>query len=199
MAIAGACVLAGIVVTASPQQPAEPPVQQVPPAGAQPVPPPVVPPAPPTPPVSSPVAPVAPVPPNARIFASEAGMIFNAIKPDKVADFDMIVGRLRQALTTSIDPVRRQQAAGWRVFKAAEPGPSGSILYVFVMDPVVKGADYGVAKILAEAYPEEVQELYKLYNGAFAAGQTLLNLQPLPEQGIGGPGTVPQPLRPLVP
>jgi hypothetical protein len=51
------------------------------------------------------------------------------------------------------------------------------VLYVFVMDPAVKGADYGVAKILAEAYPTEIMDLYRMYSGAFAAaGQTLLNL-----------------------
>jgi hypothetical protein len=54
------------------------------------------------------------------------------------------------------------------------------VLYVFVMDPTVKGADYGVAKILAEAYPTEIMELYRMYTGAFAtAGQTLMNLQPV--------------------
>ena len=50
-----------------------------------------------------------------------------------------------------------------------------------VMDPAVKGADYGIAKILSEAYPNEVMELYRMYTGAFAtAGQTLINLQPIP-------------------
>ena len=51
--------------------------------------------------------------------------------------------------------------------------------FLFVMDPVVKGADYGVAKILAEAYPMEIMDLYRMYSGACAtAGQTLLNLKP---------------------
>jgi hypothetical protein len=123
---------------------------------------------------------------NARVFASEAGMIFNAIKQDKVADFELVIDRLRQALAASTDPVRQKQAAGWRVFKAAEAGPNSSVLYVFVIDPAVKGADYGVAKILAEAFPAEAVELYKVYNGAFAGGQTLLNLTPVVEKGAKG-------------
>jgi hypothetical protein len=54
---------------------------------------------------------------------------------------------------------------------------------------VVKGADYGVAKILAEAYPTEIMELYRMYSGAFAtAGQTLVNLQPV-TGASGAPGT----------
>jgi len=96
-------------------------------------------------------------------------------------DFEAVLSKLRSALADSKDPVRNQQGWGWKIFKAAEPGPNGSVLYVFVMDPAVKGADYGVAKILSEAYPNEVMELYRMYTGAFAtAGQTLINLQPVP-------------------
>ena len=140
---------------------------------------------------ATPTAPPAPVPapgqtvvaPPAlgRVFASEQGLIFNAIKPDKVMDFETVIAKLRAALANSKDPVRNQQGWGWKIFKAAEPGPNGSVMYVFVMDPTVKGADYGVAKILAEAYPTEIMELYRMYTTAFApAGQTLLNLGPVP-------------------
>ena len=120
-------------------------------------------------------------PPMGRVFASEQGLIFNAIRPDKVMDFETVLAKLRAALADSKDPVRNQQWWGWKIYKAAEPGPNGSVLYVFVMDPAVKGADYGIAKILAEAYPNEVMELYRMYTGAFAtAGQSLINLQPIP-------------------
>jgi hypothetical protein len=112
-------------------------------------------------------------------------LIFNAIRPDKVMDFEAVLVKLRAALANSKDPVRNQQGWGWKIYKAAEPGPNGSVLYVFVMDPAVKGADYGVAKILSEAYPDEIMDLYRRYAGAFAtAGQTLINLQPVP--GVGG-------------
>ena len=121
------------------------------------------------------------------MFASEAGIIFNSIKAEGVKPFEMVLGRLKQALAESADPVRKQQAAGWKIFKAAETGPAASVLYVFVMDPAVKGADYGVAKILAEAYPAEAQELYRVYIAAFAAGQSLLNLNPV-VPGPEGPG-----------
>ena len=132
-------------------------------------------------------------PPLGRVFAAEQGLIFNAIRPDKVTDFETVIAKLRAALTNSKDPVRNQQGWGWKIFKAAEPGPNGSVLYVFVMDPTVKGADYGVAKILAEAYPTEITELYRMYTGAFAtAGQTLMNLQPVPATpGASAPPTTP--------
>jgi hypothetical protein len=123
------------------------------------------------------------------VFTAGTGLILSAVKPDRVIDFEQVLARLKQTLATSADPVRRQQGMGWRIYKSAEPGPNGSVLYVFLLDPVVKGADYGVAKILAEAVPDQIQELYKLYNESFAGGQTLINLQPVDEkQGTGGLG-----------
>lgn len=116
------------------------------------------------------------VSPSTRVFASDAGMVLNFIKPDKTAEFDAIVARLREALQKSDKPERKNQAASWRVFRATEPGANDSVLYVFTMDPAVKGADYTVSTILAEAFPTEVQRLYKDYADAYATGQTFVNL-----------------------
>ncbi len=149
------------------------------------------PPTPGAPPAPAPANVVAP-PPVGRVFAAEQGIIFNAIRPDKVADFETVIAKLRKALETSKDPLRNQQGWSWKIFKATEPGPNGSVLYVFVMDPAVKGADYGVAKILAEAYPLEIMDLYRMYSSAFAtAGQTLLNLGPVPSPGATTTPTIP--------
>jgi len=133
-----------------------------------------------------------PADPSARVFGSSTGLLLNAIRPDATDDFEMVLARVAQALRTSTDPVRRRQAGGWRFFRATEPGPEGSVLYVFVVDPVVPGADYGVARLLAETFPDEAGALYALYNGAYAPeGQTLLNLQPVasPQNApVVGPG-----------
>ncbi len=115
--------------------------------------------------------------PPARTFAADAGMVFNPIKPDKTADFESVMGKLKEALQKSTDENRKKQAAGWKVFKAVEPGPNGSVLYIFIMDPAVKGADYTVSKILAEVFPTEVQDLYKKFSDAYAGGQNYVNLQ----------------------
>ena len=50
------------------------------------------------------------------------------------------------------------------------------MLYVFTIDPAVKGADYTVSNILAEAFPQEVQALYKDYADAYASGQNFVNM-----------------------
>src|SRR5262245_7487398 len=40
-----------------------------------------------------------------------------AIKPDKTADFETIMAKLRDGLAKSAKPERRQQAAGWKLMK----------------------------------------------------------------------------------
>jgi hypothetical protein len=119
---------------------------------------------------------------SGRVFASDAGIILNPVKPGATADFEMVMARLKAALAGSKDPTRQQQAKSWKIFRAQEPGLDGAVLYVFVMDPAVKGADYSVTKALAEAFPTEVQALYEKYSAAFAGPATLINLTLLAEK-----------------
>jgi hypothetical protein len=120
-------------------------------------------------------APAAAPAPQARVFTGDVGLMFNVIKPDKTADFEMVVGKLKEALAKSDDPVHKQMAQGWRVIKNPEPIQGGNYLYVFLIDPVVKDADYTVSRVLAKAFPVEVQELFKVYSACFAGGVTLQN------------------------
>jgi len=114
---------------------------------------------------------------SARVFGAESGLVLNFIKPDKTADFEAVVAKLKEALSTSANPVRKQQAASWRVYKSPDPAASGSALYVFIVDPVVKGADYSVSAILAEAFSSaELSALYKQYTDAYGQGQNFVNL-----------------------
>ena len=111
-----------------------------------------------------------------RVFASDAGMVLNFIKADKTGDFEAVVAKLKEALQKSDKPERKQQAAGWKVFKSADPAQNNQVLYVFFIDPPTKGADYTVSTILNEGFPAEVQTLYKQYAEAYATGQNFLNL-----------------------
>lgn len=115
--------------------------------------------------------------PAARVFGSDAGMVLNFIKADKSADFEQVIGKLKEALQKSQKPERKQQATSWKVFKSPEPAAGGNSLYVFIIDPSVKGADYTVSTILAEAFPpDQVNALYKQYAEAYATGQNFVNL-----------------------
>lgn len=101
-------------------------------------------------------------------FTSDAGMMFNVIRATSTADFEMVLGRLREALQKSEDPARKQQAASWKVYKSTDPSPDGNVLYIFLFDNAVKGVDYDPVKILSEAFPTEVNALYEKLKGAYA-------------------------------
>lgn len=100
-------------------------------------------------------------------FEGDTALWTMAIKPDKTADFEKVMTRLRDALTQSTDPRRKQQAAGWRVMKISKPLADGTIAYVHIIHPVVQGADYTIMKALYDAFPDERQALYESYRGAF--------------------------------
>ena len=192
----------------APPAPAAPPTTQQPPSGA--------PPQPGVPQQPTPTAPGATAPPGtpstpvalptARAFSAPTGMIFNAVRPERTVDFELVIGYLQAAFAKSANPQVREQAAGWRMYKATEPGPNNTILYVFWFDPTVVGADYALGPILSDAYPDQVEQIWKLYQGALAGAgsQTLLNLTPvmpppLPPAGApvpppaGTPPTTPPP------
>ena len=125
---------------------------------------PAQPPAPATQPPAQPAA----AAPSPFLFPGDAGVILNFVKADKTADFEMVLGKVKEALAKSEKPERKQQATGWKVFKATEPGPNGAVIYAFIMDPVVKGTEYSVGNILVEAFGAEGQTLYKTYSDAYA-------------------------------
>jgi len=111
-----------------------------------------------------------------RTFSGGAGMMLNYVKADATADFEAVMRKLGEALQTSSNPERNQQARGWKVYRAQEPGQNNSVLYVWFIDPTVSGADYAVSQILNEAFPGEVQQLYEQFSGSFAGGQSMVNL-----------------------
>lgn len=93
------------------------------------------------------------------VFSSGAGMLFFYVKPDKSAEFETVVAHLSEALDKTTDPVRKQQAASWRILKSVEL-QTDSPVYVFVFDPAVVGADYDPVKVLSEGAPSDLQALY---------------------------------------
>jgi hypothetical protein len=93
-----------------------------------------------------------------------------AIRPDKTADYEKILAKVKEALTKSPMPEAKQQLAGWKVMKMAKAMPDGNIIYTHVITPVA-GADYNILQVLYATFtdPVEQKELYDMYRGAFAA------------------------------
>jgi len=119
-------------------------------------------------------------------LTGDTALLTVAIRPEKSADFEQVMSRMKAALIKSDDPKRREQAAGWRVMKLAKPLPDGNLAYVHIIHPVVEGADYAVMQTLYDAFPDERQSLYEMYRGAFvqnislATGQIVMDMSAQP-------------------
>ncbi len=114
--------------------------------------------------------------PTGTVFKAGAGLLFNIVKPEKAADFEAVIGRIKEAMQKAEAPVRKQQAAGWKVFKALEPDPKGNVMYIFVIDPAVKDADYTITQIMGELLPTVAQQLYEKIKDAFVS-RSMVNLE----------------------
>jgi hypothetical protein len=108
---------------------------------------------------------------QALTFDGDSALWSVTIKPDKTADFEMIMAKVKEALMKSDKPERKQQAAGWRVVKGATPMKDGTIIYTHIIRPVVKGADYTILSLLYEANsdPAEQRKLFETYRDSFAS------------------------------
>jgi hypothetical protein len=113
-----------------------------------------------------PAAPAEPTKPVLTING-DAAIITLLIKPDKTADFEVVLNKLKEALAKSEKPERKQQAAGWKIFKSSQMA-QGNAVYIMRIDPVVKGQEYDITRLIAEVFPVEVQELFAKYKEAFA-------------------------------
>jgi hypothetical protein len=115
--------------------------------------------------------------PAGRVIAADAGVIFIPVKSERTADFEKIMAKLQEALAASEDPVRKEQAAGWKVFKSSQMA-QGNAVYIFLISPVVKGQEYDLPRLIAEVFPVEVQEVFAKYKDAFA-GRAITSLNAL--------------------
>lgn len=111
---------------------------------------------------------------NPFMFMSDGSLLINYVKPDKAADFEMVMGKVKEALAKSDKPERKAQAEGWKVFKTDLPGPAGAITYFAIVDPVMKGSDYNMRTILTEAFGvADTNTIYKTLADS-VAGQQLV-------------------------
>ncbi len=126
-------------------------------------------------PATAQAAPSEPISPP-RLFAHDGGIVLNFIKPDKTADFEFVIERVKEAFSKSARPERAQQAAGWKVFRSPDPA-GGNVLYVFLIDPAVPGSDYQISNLIAETFtPAEANDILKKYAESYAQGMNIVNL-----------------------
>ena len=122
-----------------------------------------------------------PAPPIAtRTFEAPAAMVINYVRSGSAQAFESLTRRMVEALAASEDAEHQALAAGWTMYRVADPGPNNNAVYVWLFDPVVQDANYAVAQLLNEVFPAEVQQLYETYMQSFGMGQTPLELEPVP-------------------
>lgn len=124
--------------------------------------------------------PVAPAPPKVS-FTSDAGILLVQIKTDQTAVFEEMIAKLKAGLAKTEDATLKQQAAGFKVYKAAEPYGANA-LYVVMIEPTTPGAEYELFTMMSKGMtPEELRapemaETWKRFQAAFAAGLSKLSL-----------------------
>jgi hypothetical protein len=106
--------------------------------------------------------------PNKTTFTGDIVVMAFAINPDKTADYEKVIAQLKGALSKSEAPEAKEQLAGWKIIKNAMPNPDGSIVYIHIISPVVKGADYSVMNNIYAAVknPEEQKAVFEMYRAA---------------------------------
>ena len=116
-------------------------------------------------------------------LTSPAGALLVPIKPDQTAVFEEYATKLKAGLAATTDATLKQQAAGMKIYKAAELfGPNA--LFVITIDPAVPNAEYDLFALLQKTMTEEqqrapeTQEMWKRFAGMFAAPPSRLSLTP---------------------
>ena len=107
-------------------------------------------------------------PPQKTTYTGDLVLAAYVVNADKVADYEKVMATLKDALSKSTRPEAKQQLAGWKVIKNATPNPDGSIVYIHVISPVVKDADYSILNNIYVTVkdPAEQKAVYDMYRGA---------------------------------
>jgi hypothetical protein len=111
---------------------------------------------------------LAQAPPQKTTYEGDVVVAAYSVNTGKDADYEKVIATLKDALAKSSRPEAKQQLAGWKVVKNSAKQPDGSSLYVHVITPVVKDADYSITNIVYEVVkdPTEQKNFFDLYKGA---------------------------------
>ena len=102
----------------------------------------------------------------------DSAVMIVLIKPDKTADFEAVVAKYKEALAKSDKPARKEQLAGLKIFKSPT-AMGGNTAYIFVADPIVKGEEYDITRVINEVFPSEVTDMFNKYKDSYAGRQII--------------------------
>ena len=103
-------------------------------------------------------------------YDGPTSMVFHFVKPSATGDYEAMLQRLEEGVSAN----HQDLANGWKVFRSATDfSGQGAAVYVWVMDPVVRGGDYSAMNIINEIVtdPAEMQGIFESYNASYVDGQ----------------------------
>ena len=113
-----------------------------------------------------------PKPPPVMSLDGDAAVITILIKPDQTAAFESVLAKYQEALAKNDNAARKTQLAGMKFFKSPAPA-AGNTMFIIYVDPVVKGEEYDITRVVTEVFPVEVKEIYEKYKAAYAGRQII--------------------------
>ena len=108
----------------------------------------------------------------------DSAVLIVLIKPDKTADFEAVVAKYKDAFAKSDNAKRKEQLAGLKFFKSPT-AMGGNTAYIVIADPVVKGEEYDITRVIHEVFPSESTDMFNKYKEAFA-GRQIIPINKLP-------------------
>ena len=103
----------------------------------------------------------------------DASVMIVLIKPDKTADFETVIAKYKEALGKNDKAARKEQLAGLKIYKSPT-AMGGDTAYIFSIDPVIKGEEYDITRVINEVFPSEVTEYFNKYKDAYAGRQIIV-------------------------
>ena len=105
--------------------------------------------------------------------AETVWVCLDPIKKDKRVQYERFLHEIFWAGVAKLSAADQQVFRQTRILHPTKAEADGSYSYFFVMDPVIKGADYDIESLLTKMYGKaKATEYYKLYTTAHFRPQT---------------------------
>jgi hypothetical protein len=105
--------------------------------------------------------PAQPAQPDQFTFDANSMMLYFTVVETAATDFEVFMAKAKEAFNKSEKPERKSQAASWKALIKVDQPQNGTLTYIWILDPVVKGVSYDLGKAMSESLPpEEVKALF---------------------------------------
>jgi hypothetical protein len=110
--------------------------------------------------------------PSSRLMAKPGEEVWvwsYPVKADKRKQYEHFVHDIFWPGASKLPAAEQRVFRQTRVMHPTEANPNGTYTYLFIMDPLIKGADYDIESLIKKMYGQKQgAEHYKLFQGALA-------------------------------